>query len=106
MKENRVKTISLLFLMVSGLILGASVVEAGGDHHHGHHHHEHHPHGGYAVTYGQPYYEQPGYGYNYYPAPLPVPVPAPVYAPAPIYAYPPNVVLDIDAGDAHFMLSY
>jgi len=35
MKENRVKTISLLFLMVSGLILGASVVEAGGDHHHG-----------------------------------------------------------------------
>lgn len=107
MKENRVKTISLLFLMVSGLILGAStVVETGEDHHHGHHHHEHHPHGGYAVTYGQPYYVQPGYGYNYYPTPVPIPVPAPLYAPAPVYAYPPNVVLNIDAGDTHFMPRY
>lgn len=105
MKEKRNKKTSVLFLMVSGLIFGISTaVKAGGDHDHGHHHYEHHHHGGYALTYGQPYYVQPAHGYNYYPAP--VPVPAPVYAPALVYAYPPNVVLDIDAGDAHLMLHY
>lgn len=111
MKLKKIIPVNLLILLLFGLTLGVpAFVEAGRGHHrHSHHHHHHHHHDGYNIIYNQPrgyynrpYYPPPQYVYNYYPVPAPMPVPVPV----PVYAYPPNVMLGIEAGNASFMIRY
>ena len=111
MKVKMIKGVlptSLLWMTLLAMALALSTLaEAGRGHHRHHHHGHHHHHGGYALIYNQPYgyynwpYNvRPGYGYNYYPAPVPV------YAPPPVYTYPPNVMMDINTGYGHFFFSY
>lgn len=111
METKKTILIGLLSTLLLAFVLAAPTLAQAGRGHHGHgHHHNHHGHhhghhhkhhyigGGYNYIYSQPrgyyrpYYPQPQYNYNYYPAP--------------VYGIPPQMMMGISTGDASFMLRF
>ncbi len=104
MDTQTTKLISLLLSAVFFITLTVPSLAQAGRGHHGHHHKHHHGHhqyhnyGGYGYVYSQPrgyyqpYYPQPRYSYNYYPAP--------------VYIPPPQTIMGIGTGNMDFMIRF
>jgi hypothetical protein len=101
--KTRKTMLTGLALLLAFILAAPALVQAGrghhGHHHHGHgHHHGHHHHhlgGGYYAQprgYYRPYYPQPQYNYNYYPAP--------------VYGFPPQMMMGIGTGNTSFMIRF
>ena len=96
---------SLLIMVLLAFTLAApTLAQAGRGHHgHGHHRHSHHSHKHHNHFNGNNYiYSQPrGYNRPHYPQPR-----YNYYYPAPVYGAPPHGRMDIDTGNASFMLRF
>jgi hypothetical protein len=105
MKTRKSMLTGLLLALLLAFTLAAPTLAQAGrghhghhNHHHGHHHGHHHLGGGHSYIYSQPhgyyrpYYPQPQYNYNYYPAP--------------VYGLPPQMMMGIGTGNTSFMIRF